>query len=161
MMLSGIGGSVPCQRRGLDTRRMWLGLETNQFVHTLRGVPEGTRGPIPTAWAVKGWPTIVVLEKTGEEKWRALIAAQEKSGLGVREFAESRGLAPATMYWWRCRLRERSTSLVPVAVVDDEVAVGRPVRAHAEGVFRREQVGRFRRRGRCEAGRRSWCSTPR
>ncbi len=66
------------------------------------------------------------MTKTGEEKWRALIAAQEKSGLGVREFAEGRGLAPATMYWWRCRLRERSTSLVPVAVVDHEVAVRRP-----------------------------------
>jgi hypothetical protein len=24
--------------------------------------PEGTRGPIPTAWAVRGWPTIVVLD---------------------------------------------------------------------------------------------------
>jgi hypothetical protein len=66
------------------------------------------------------------MTKTGEEKWRALIAAQEKSGLGVREFAEGRGLAPATMYWWRCRLRERTTSLVPVAVVDHDVVARRP-----------------------------------
>jgi hypothetical protein len=24
--------------------------------------PDGTRGPIPTAWAVRGWPTIVVMD---------------------------------------------------------------------------------------------------
>ncbi len=24
--------------------------------------PKATRGPIPTAWAVKGWPTVVVLD---------------------------------------------------------------------------------------------------
>lgn len=60
------------------------------------------------------------MTKTSEEKWRRLIAAQQRSGLGVREFAESRGLAPATMYWWRCRLRERATTLVPVAVVDGD-----------------------------------------
>lgn len=58
------------------------------------------------------------MTKTTEDRWRGLIAAQEKSGLGVREFAVSRGLAPATMYWWRCRLRNRTTALVPVAVVD-------------------------------------------
>jgi hypothetical protein len=47
------------------------------------------------------------MTKTGEAKWRALIAAQEKSGLGVREFAEGRGLAPATMYWWPDRRTSR------------------------------------------------------
>jgi hypothetical protein len=62
------------------------------------------------------------MTKTTEDKWRGLIAAQEKSGLGVREFAESRGLAPATMYWWRCRLRDRPAALVPVAVVDRDDA---------------------------------------
>jgi hypothetical protein len=64
------------------------------------------------------------MTKTSEEKWRRLIAAQKKSGLGVREFAESRGLAPATMYWWRSRLRDRAATLVPVAVVDDGVQSG-------------------------------------
>jgi len=58
------------------------------------------------------------MTKTTEDRWRGLIAAQERSGLGVRAFAESRGLAPATMYWWRCRLRDRPATLVPVAVVD-------------------------------------------
>jgi hypothetical protein len=65
------------------------------------------------------------MTKTSEEKWRALIAPQEKSGLGVREFAESRGLVPATMYWWRCRLRERPTSLVPLAVIERDVEIRR------------------------------------
>jgi len=68
------------------------------------------------------------MTKTSEDKWRGLIAAQEKSGLGVREFAESRGLAPTTMYWWRCRLRDRPTALVPVAVVDGDA---RPARGSA------------------------------
>jgi hypothetical protein len=64
------------------------------------------------------------MTKTAEDRWRGLITAQEKSGLGVRAFAESRGIAPATMYWWRCRLRQRSTALVPVAVIDrDDVPV--------------------------------------
>lgn len=58
------------------------------------------------------------MTKTSEDKWRGLIAAQEKSGLSVREFATSQGLAPATMYWWRCRLRDRPAVLVPVAVVE-------------------------------------------
>lgn len=66
------------------------------------------------------------MTKTNEDKWRSLIAAQEKSGLGVRDFAASHGLAPATMYWWRCRLRDRSTALVPVTVVGrDDSAVSR------------------------------------
>jgi transposase-like protein len=65
---------------------------------------------------------MVGMTKTSEDKWRGLIAAQEKSGMGVREFAESRGLSPATMYWWRSRLRERTPSLVPVAVTAPEIA---------------------------------------
>jgi hypothetical protein len=44
----------------------------------------------------------------------------------VREFAASRGFAPATMYWWRCWLRERPATLVPVAVVDRGVKGKRP-----------------------------------
>jgi hypothetical protein len=55
------------------------------------------------------------MTKTAEDRWRGLIAAQEKSGLGVREFAASRGLAPATVYWWRCRLRDRPAALVPAS----------------------------------------------
>lgn len=58
------------------------------------------------------------MTKTSEDRWRALIAAQEKSGLSVRAFAASQGLAPATMYWWRCRLRERPATLVPVAIIN-------------------------------------------
>jgi hypothetical protein len=67
------------------------------------------------------------MNSTSEDKWRALIAAQERSGLGVRRFAESRGLAPATMYWWRSRLRDRSTAspLVPVAIVSKDVRIER------------------------------------
>jgi hypothetical protein len=58
------------------------------------------------------------MTKTTESKWRALIAAQGKSGLSVREFAGLRGLSAATMYWWRSRLRRDATQLVPVEVVE-------------------------------------------
>ena len=40
-----------------------------------------------------------------EARWRTLIAAQERSGLSVAEFADRRGLKAATLYWWRSRLR--------------------------------------------------------
>ncbi len=55
---------------------------------------------------------------TTAETWRALIAAQERSGQSVREFAATRGFAAGTMYWWRSRLRERREDLVRVAVVE-------------------------------------------
>ncbi|NQY56852.1 MAG: hypothetical protein HRT86_10295 [Ilumatobacteraceae bacterium] len=57
------------------------------------------------------------MTKTTESKWRALIRAQEKSGLAVREFAASRGIAASTLYWWRSKLNRSATELVPVEVV--------------------------------------------
>jgi hypothetical protein len=75
------------------------------------------------------------MTKTTEAKWRALIEAQEKSGLTARAFAESRGITVTTMYWWRSQLRRRrpATELVPVDVVDDQGVVisGRGV-GHAD-----------------------------
>ena len=32
--------------------------------------PKGTRGPIPAAWAIKGWPTIVVLDAEFKIRYR-------------------------------------------------------------------------------------------
>lgn len=68
------------------------------------------------------------MSKTTEAKWRALIAAQEKSGLTARAFAESRGINAMTMYWWRCRLRRRRAprELVPVEVVERVMTVDAP-----------------------------------
>lgn len=57
-----------------------------------------------------------------EAKWRSLIEAQERSGLSVREFASARGLAPATLYWWRSRLRREPALLVPADVVETDLA---------------------------------------
>jgi transposase-like protein len=59
------------------------------------------------------------MTKTTESKWRALIAAQGKSGLSVREFAGLHGLSPATLYWWRSKLRRDRTLLVPVEVIEE------------------------------------------
>lgn len=62
------------------------------------------------------------MTKTTESKWRALIGEQEASGLTVREFAEARGVAPSTLFWWRSKLRRGhradDAQLVPVEVVD-------------------------------------------
>lgn len=57
------------------------------------------------------------MTKTSKKAWRRVIAAQERSGLTVREFAEAQGINATTLYWWRSRLR-RETRLVPVEVVE-------------------------------------------
>ena len=61
-----------------------------------------------------------------ERRWRSLIAAQERSGLGVAEFAARRGLSAATLYWWRSRIgrAERAVPrLVPIEIVGRESGV--------------------------------------
>ena len=67
------------EKNQLNWRSFWAG-------------PEGTRGPIPTAWRVRGWPTIVVLDAnmtihyrghSGDEATKvakALVAKLESSG---------------------------------------------------------------------------------
>jgi len=68
------------------------------------------------------------MTNTAETKWRALIAAQERSGQGVREFAGDRGISATTLYWWRSRLRQRRSDLVPVTVIEH----GEPCEARGE-----------------------------
>lgn len=65
------------------------------------------------------------MTKTAESKWRSLIAEQERSGLTARAFAESRGITPTTLYWWRSRLRQRGAALVPVTVVAHDEGAGK------------------------------------
>lgn len=62
------------------------------------------------------------MTKTTEAKWRAVVREQEKSGLTVREFAATRGIASGTLFWWRSRLRRNrptdGAGLVSVEVLD-------------------------------------------
>jgi len=61
------------------------------------------------------------MTKRTEARWRGLVEEQGRSGLTVREFAASRGLSAATLYWWRSRLRVSHpvrSELVPVEIVD-------------------------------------------
>lgn len=67
------------------------------------------------------------MKTTAESKWRALIAAQARSGQSVREFASTRGINVTTLYWWRSRLGagrapgrrdESAGDLVPVTVIE-------------------------------------------
>ena len=39
--------------------------------------PEGTGGPISTAWNVRGWPTLYVLDATGVIRYKAVGANEE------------------------------------------------------------------------------------
>lgn len=41
---------------------------------------------------------------SAEQRWRALIAEQERSGLSVRDFARQRELSPWSLYGWRSKL---------------------------------------------------------
>ena len=42
-----------------------------------------------------------------EIRWRVLVREQESSGMSAKEFARSRGLSAATLYWWRSELGRR------------------------------------------------------
>jgi len=48
--------------------------------------------------------------KKTEARWRALVREQESSGESVKEFARTRGLSAASLYWWRSVLGRRSRS---------------------------------------------------
>ncbi|MFM1872442.1 MAG: hypothetical protein RL398_1864 [Planctomycetota bacterium] len=45
------------QKNNLNWRSFWAG-------------PGRTRGPIPTAWGIQGWPTIVILDPEGVIRYR-------------------------------------------------------------------------------------------
>ena len=95
-----------------------------------------------------------------EIRWRALVREQESSGRSVQEFARGRGLSPATIYWWRSRLRREGSKrgehmqLAPVTVLrsptsarsgaesfEIELANGRRLRVPAD--FDGEALGRL------------------
>ena len=42
------------------------------------------------------------------EDWRERIAAQERSGVSVKQFCEERGFTEQSFYFWRKRLRTQS-----------------------------------------------------
>jgi transposase-like protein len=65
--------------------------------------------------------------RRGEAFYRELLAEQAVSGLNLREFAEAKGIKPATLYVWSRRLRARarrweepSPALVPIQVARED-----------------------------------------
>ncbi len=44
---------------------------------------------------------------TKTDQWRERIAAQERSGLSVKQFCKDRGLTDCCFYAWRKRLRKK------------------------------------------------------
>jgi len=68
--------------------------------------------------------------KWSEVEARGMLAALEKSGLSVGEFARERGFVPQRVYYWRERLAHldaRQPQLLPVLVHDDAPRRGEPV----------------------------------
>jgi transposase len=46
-------------------------------------------------------------KRTGRNEWCERMAAQERSGLSVRQFCQQQGIAEHRFYYWRKRLREQ------------------------------------------------------
>lgn len=65
------------------------------------------------------------------ERWAEVIAEFERSGLGLREFAEQRGVNAATMKWWRSRLRVQAVRQLPAKAAEFVELVVEP---HALGL---------------------------
>lgn len=69
-----------------------------------------------------------------ERFYRRLVREQERSGLTIRAFARSRGMAAGTLSFWRHELRQRDAAaardksaepqFVPVHVLADEAPSG-------------------------------------
>lgn len=76
-------------------------------------------------------------------EWKREVAGWKRSGLSVREYAESRGLCASTLSWWRSRLKKGRTGsrakeptaveLVALEVRDDADVEGRADRQRDEG----------------------------
>ena len=45
-------------------------------------------------------------QRRSESTWRELVERHEQSGLTVAQFCEREGIKSASLYGWRCRLRE-------------------------------------------------------
>ena len=60
-------------------------------------------------------------ETKRSREMRRLLARHERSGLTLSEFGRREGLVPATLYWWRRRLREAEIA-APAVVSFTEVS---------------------------------------
>jgi len=62
-----------------------------------------------------------MVETERGREMRRLLARHERSGLTLSEFGRREGWVPATLYWWRRRLRE-AEGAAPSAVSFTEVS---------------------------------------
>jgi hypothetical protein len=68
--------------------------------------------------------------KWSEVEARGVLAALEKSGLSVEDFARERGFVPQRIYYWRKRIADvdaKRPRLLPVAVRAEAPRRGEPV----------------------------------
>ena len=52
------------------------------------------------------------------DEWAARIAAQQRSGISVKQFCKDQGLTECSFYAWRKRLQERAEGPVRFALVE-------------------------------------------
>lgn len=68
--------------------------------------------------------------KWSEVEARGMLAAWEKSGLAVEDFARERGFVPQRIYYWRKRIADvdaKRPQLLPVNVRSEPPRRGEPV----------------------------------
>ena len=60
------------RKRPCCTSRIAVALSSTESVGESHSGEEGTRGPIPTKWNVRGWPTIYVLDHEGVIRFKGV-----------------------------------------------------------------------------------------
>jgi len=63
--------------------------------------------------------------------WRAVVEGHSRSGLTVREYCRSVGVAVPSYYWWRAELTRRSADVKAPAKAEPGAAVFVPLRVGA------------------------------
>lgn len=71
-----------------------------------------------------------------EQHYRELVAAQLRSGLSIKAFAESRGIPAGTVAFWRHELKRRDGARAEQRVVDSAF-----VRVRVVGAEREARIG--------------------
>ena len=90
------------------------------------------------------------MDSSREAFWRKVLARQRGSGLSVKGFCQQEGLAVASFYYWKRRIREQGSEHQPaVQFAPVRVVAQEPARSEAGGVIeiRLSRARRIRLRG--------------
>ena len=65
----------------------------------------------------------IIRQRRSGSAWREIVTRQEQSGLTVTEFCEQEGLKAASLYGWRVRLRQQTSSTTTSPTVSNRTGV--------------------------------------